>query len=388
LTLAPSGIAQANSKPQWVEVMNLHDSGNGSLRAAITKADTERTTKATSALITFSSNLSGSIDLQSPLPDVTQSVHIDGPGARKITLDAAAISRLGRVDAPALFDETPYTELTISGLTMSQASDVDLSGAWLYVVSADLTLDRDTFAQNRSTRGGGALSARHSHVTIDGCTFTNNRAHYGGAANTYLSTVKVEDSTFVDNHATDEGGALTGSTGVLDVVDSTVTGNSVDYTGTATTYPYGYGGGIAVVNNEVLGLYDSIVAGNSASGNVHHKGHRYGGSNHGDVFVDNSYLHADFSLIEHDTKSLKGVNSTDILGRSPDLGPLRDNGGETNTELPLLDSPVINAGRAFGLKADQRGAKRTVDYPGVKKRKGSDETDIGAVELQAPERHR
>jgi hypothetical protein len=93
-------------------------------------------------------------------------------------------------------------------------------------------------------------------------------------------------------------------------------------------------------------------------------------------------------LIQHDTTGLAGLtlNSTDITGKSADLGPLRNNGGSTDTELPSSKSPVINAGKAFGLKADQRGRRRTVNYPGVKKRHGSDGTDIGAVELQQPKK--
>jgi hypothetical protein len=50
---------------------------------------------------------------------------------------------------------------------------------------------------------------------------------------------------------------------------------------------------------------------------------------------------------------------------------------------------VINAGKEFRNRMfDQRGDKRKVIYPSVSKKHGSDGTDIGAVELQIPNKNK
>jgi predicted outer membrane repeat protein len=381
LGLVPTGIAQASTP---IKVTNLHDSGAGSLRAAITTADSDTAaTPSSPALITFSSKLSGSIDLKSPLPGAMESIDIKGPGARKVTLNAGEMPKDSGV--PLLYDVFAGTHLTISGLSMDNATD-SATGGFVDVVDAGLTLNSDTFARDSGMDGGGAVYVDANSVTIDGCTFTDDRAYYGGAIDAFGSTTAIADSTFVGNHASHGGGAIWAHGGTLKLTGVTVSSNSVSYSGTSMGQPAGYGGGIGV-SYASLTLDDSIVAGDTASGNVHYANHPLFGSDHRDVWVGKgASLSAQFSLIQHDYNSLYGLNSTDILDKSPDLGPLQNNGGQTNTESPPAKSPVINAGKAFGLTVDQRGDKRKVAYPGVNLKKGSDGTDIGAVELQAPKK--
>jgi hypothetical protein len=71
---------------------------------------------------------------------------------------------------------------------------------------------------------------------------------------------------------------------------------------------------------------------------------------------------------------------SNVLGADPQLSPLADNGGLTNTLLPSPSSPAVDAGIANGFTVDQRGLARTVQQPGANA-VGSDGTDIGAVEL-------
>jgi hypothetical protein len=72
---------------------------------------------------------------------------------------------------------------------------------------------------------------------------------------------------------------------------------------------------------------------------------------------------------------------SNIVGADPQLGALADNGGPTQTMLPAKSSPLVDAGLANGLTADQRGLARTVEVPTVPNTHGSDGTDIGAVEF-------
>ena len=76
------------------------------------------------------------------------------------------------------------------------------------------------------------------------------------------------------------------------------------------------------------------------------------------------------------------VIGSNVIGEDPDLEPLDDNGGPTDTHALDEDSPAVDAGVANSLAVDQRGEPRTVDNPDVDNAPGSDATNIGAVELE------
>ena len=351
-----------------IEVTNLQASGNGSLAAAISQADAEHTRPATPALITFAAQLSGAIVLGPSLfPRITDAIEIDGPGARRLTINAADYNLYRSV-----FDDTAHSTLEISGLA------IDDSG--VYAKQASVTLDSDGFYDSF----GSAVKSNHGSLVLSGCTLAGSYAHTGGAVRADDDRrVAIDDSTITGNRATTGGGIYAKDSGVS-LTGSTVSGNYASYTfpsgGPITDPLLGYGGGIVAVGGE-LTLRDSIVAGNGQTAYVQHA--------HRDLFLaDGASLHAEFSLIESDAASLPGLDGTDITGTGADLGRLRDNGGATNTLLPSRSSPAINAGRAFGLKTDQRGVARKSAYPGVKVREGSDGSDIGAVELPPPQQHK
>src|SRR5215831_5556194 len=65
-------------------VANTANAGTGSLRAAVIAANSDASPPAT---IVFAPGVTGFIDLLSPLPPITQSVTIDGPGAATLELD-------------------------------------------------------------------------------------------------------------------------------------------------------------------------------------------------------------------------------------------------------------------------------------------------------------
>ena len=57
------------------------------------------------------------------------------------------------------------------------------------------------------------------------------------------------------------------------------------------------------------------------------------------------------------------------------LGPVQDNGGSTDTHLPILGSPAIDAGNtATAPRRDQRGVRRPQGPA----------SDIGSVEVEQP----
>jgi hypothetical protein len=380
LTLVPAGIAQAETFK--VTSKSGSPSVTGSLPFEITQANTAGPSAAPD-VITFASNVTGSIDLSNPLPEPSYALDIKGPGARVLTLNASG----NTVDGSILYADSGQA-LKISGLSMNDANSGSHTSGFIYANHSPLTIDDDSFSDDSGNANGGAVQENGDALVIDGSTFAHDSSARGGAvyARGSGNLVTIEDSTFVDNRASYQGGGLGFSNVAPTIIGTTITGNTVEYTGDDTTTHAGYGGGIAV-HGGPLTVKDSIVAGNDASGNPDYvpSGGRFP-TNYTDVFdqsLNGSGLTLDFSLVRSDTSSFTSATKTrDIFGKSPDLGPLQNNGGPTNTELPAADSPVINAGQAFGLTTDQRGLKRIVDFPGVSKATGGDAADMGAVELQ------
>ena len=95
-------------------------------------------------------------------------------------------------------------------------------------------------------------------------------------------------------------------------------------------------------------LRNTIVAGNTASTGPDAFGNF---SSQGNNLIGN-------------TSDAPGFGGSDILGRSPLLGPLQDNGGSTDTHALLRGSPALNTipyatnGCGTHIRTDQRGLKR------------------------------
>ena len=145
-------------------VMNTNDSGPGSLREAINTANT----RAGEDVILFALGVTGTIELQSPLPEITESLALEGPGPARLTISRGLPS-------------TPYSllsvapgfngALSIKGLLLrdgaGRAGVVALSGG-------SLAVEDCTFLANRVSEdlGSGAL------LVSDGATLTANRCAF------------------------------------------------------------------------------------------------------------------------------------------------------------------------------------------------------------------
>jgi predicted outer membrane repeat protein len=404
LALAPVAAAQAapvTPAGKTYEVTN-RDAANvpGSLAYEISQANENASTLTSPNVITFASDVTGTIDLKQPLPNVEYSLDIKGPGARVLMLDASglpnpipprifgetrkddaraasgrdpSVARKGDLavigegySVLAVDSKTPLA-LAVNGLSIDDASGGSPFGGAIYADDAELTLTHDSFTNDRSRYTGGAVNTDDSELTVTGSTFADNYTGYpGGAIYAYDSLTTIKDSTFVGNTAGDQGGAIWANDATI--IDSTINGNESGVA--ADDDDFGAPGG-GLWDAGSLTLEDSIAAGNTAAGTPD------------DIALssDGDTLSAKFSLIE-DATGLTGLASSDITGKDPKLGVLKNNGGSTDTELPQADSPVINAGKAFGLSTDQRGLARTVEFPNVANAPGSGGTDIGAVELQ------
>jgi hypothetical protein len=278
----------------------------------------------------------------------------------------------------AINNTTPGAVLTIAG-NYNAVDGQDISGVRVFniltdtnVILNELTVTGGNLDQAGEYGGGienrGTLTVTHSAVS------GNSTGDDGGGISNW-GTLTISNSTISDNHAPqtggDGGGIYNHTDGALYIYNSTVAGNTAK----------GNGGGIRAGGLSVL---DSVtIAGNTAENRggglyLHFSlaGTTISNSIMGDNSVRDCYkwfgdlTDGGHNLVEDQELCgfTDGVNGN-IVGQSPLIGPLADNGGPTWSRVPLAGSPVIDKGSTT-LTTDQRGIARPY---GAK-------DDIGAVE--------
>ena len=198
----------------------------------------------------------------------------------------------------------------------------------------------NNFANNNTTAGGAICNG--GTMTIADTTFSNNSSAgnnggYGGAIYAYAGTLNVVNSTFSGNSATTSGGAIYNQGGTVQISSSTLGTNPENIGG---------GGDLSNAGGSVL-IQNSIVA-NSANG----------GNCSGTITSNGYNLSSDLTCPFH--------SAGDLNHKNPRLGPLKNNGGPTQTMALRLGSPAIDTGNPSGctdgqnhlLTTDQRGAAR------------------------------
>ena len=271
-----------------------------------------------------------------------------------------------------------------------------------------------SFVRNVGDADSGALriSASPSGTaagTVDQVVFEANTAASGGAISlggAAPSVVEVSASTFRDNTATGRGGALRNRGGILRLVQCTLSGNSageagggVDNEPTGTVPALTALRNCTLTENAVLAILGGADGGGIATTST--AGSRVTLRNTlvaGNLDLDPVRPSPDvFGSVVSEGHNLVGVAdgvtgliSSDLSGLAaapldPGLDALADNGGPTLTHLPLPGSPALDNGDTTGmlLLIDQRGRPRTVDLSDVENGRGSDGSDIGAVEAEA-----
>ncbi|MGH7169237.1 MAG: Ig-like domain repeat protein, partial [Gemmataceae bacterium] len=212
--------------------------------------------------------------------------------------------------------------------------------------------------------GGGIWNNSEASLNIQNSTFTGNQAvgSWGGGIYT-AGIAAINQNTFTNNSAGLQGGAIKNS-GAASGNGNTVNGNKVNGIPGALAANE-TGGGISNDPGATFSLVNSIVAGNTAptnpdvDGNFNDLGHNFIGDGTGGDFIN-------------------GVNG-DLVGDSynplnPMLGPLQNNGGCIDTELPQAGSLVIDAGdNSYAMATDARGYVRIINNI----------IDLGAVETNS-----
>ena len=254
---------------------------------------------------------------------------------------------------------------TISDSTFT--GGVAFEGGAIDNKSGSLSVTDSTFNSNTGTQGGAIYN--NAAATVTGSTFSNNTAFQGGGiANDLVGNLTLLNSTIADNQAGQNGGGIN-QAGTLLALSSTIADNFVASGGA--------GGGIDATSGATT-LYNTLVAGNTA------------GTGTSATASDVSGLLAVASsnnLIATGTGGLtNGVNGNLVGVAKPDIGPLADNGGPTETIALLSGSPAIDAGAASFPIANGYLTAPTTDQRGLRGTAGLNagkSVDIGAYEASS-----
>lgn len=345
------------------------------------------------------------------------------------------------------YSSLSVTNSVITGnQTTSGGDPFSGQGGGIYAIDSSLSVTGSTVSGNTTVDDGGGIESKYfpfedgpasrpaavapssssNGVQISQTTVSGNHAADGGGVaidgDPSGSPVTISTSTLSGNTASAPssssgsfgGGLFVGGPvgGPFDLIDSTISGNTADHgggvalgdgneavlgSGTGSTPSLGFdnstidantantdGGGIylsaysssSTEESPTAALNSTIVAGDTASGTAQ------------DLFRPSSStsggFNAAYDLIQQPGNAPLLTSNSVITGVDPQLGPLQNNGGPTETMLPGPNSPVLDQGKAAaGLTTDQRGDPRTVNL-GKTRPPGGDGTDIGAVEVAAP----
>ena len=401
-----------------VTVMNANDSGGGSLRDAIANA-------AAGDTIVFDASLSGAtIRLASTLT-LSKNVVINGSAlASPITIsgdtnnDATGDVQVFIVNAgiTATLNGLVITKGYISGgegggvsnngnltvvnctFTANEATDFggaivntgtlavtnsvftanksDTGGAidnYSSLGSAGLvTISNSVFTGNTANFSGGAL-ANENVMNVFNSTFSGNSGDDGGAIENYQNTLTVKGSTFNANTAAN-GGAIKNISGTLNISNSTL------YANTASSW----GGGIE--NNGTLNIVNTTISNNSGAtgkgGGIDN--YSSGTLNMSNTIVANSPTGGDClnsaTLGTNASNLVEDGSCSAAFSGDPNLGPLANNGGSTQTMSLLTGSPALDSAADTVCAGDPING---LDQRGIARPQGT-HCDIGSFEYKPP----
>ncbi len=318
-----------------------------SLREAITAANTNAAVSGCSAgsgtdTITLPA---GTYTLSSELPAVTSTIIINGNGAATTIVQANANPN---TSGYRILSVNSGGNLTLNSLTARNGHLTSGDGSAIYSAGT-LTITNSAFSGNNTNTGfgGGVYNDVTGVLTITNSTFSANSSGTagGGVYNASSSTTTITNSTFSANSSGTGGGIYNG--GTTTIRNSTLSGNSA----------INNGGGIFIANTGTLNYANTIIANSTSGGDC--------GSQFGATIGTNTN-----NLVE-------GANCSAALSGDPNLGPLADNGGPTQTMALIYPSSALNAGDDATCAA---APVNNLDQRGMARPQGT-KCDIGAYEV-------
>ncbi|MGF1473226.1 MAG: choice-of-anchor Q domain-containing protein [Rubrobacteraceae bacterium] len=331
-------------------------------------------------------------------------------GGAEVTIEGIMITG-GDADGSGQADEGGgiYNEgtLTVNSSTIS-GNSADGDGGGIYEEEATLTVNDSAVRGNSAGSNGGGIYEEEATLTVNDSAVRGNSAFAGGGIYNLAGTLTVDRSTISGNSVDgSSGGIYSQTTGVSDqvpdpterttITNSTISGNTADadddgiggrggvynnfgltiieYTTiTNNTAPEGRVGGVTTYGDEVTRteVGSSIIAANNGSD-----------VGYSDPPV-NPFVSLGYNVIGDGEGAEAFTGPNDIRGvDDPDLGPLANNGGPTQTHALQSGSEAIDrvaAGECPPPNIDQRGVSRPKDGDG----NGSGRCDSGSFEKKPP----
>ena len=314
-------------------------------------------------------------------------ITIDGGGDKLIfriypgvlaTLDSLIIQHGFGYDYGGGIFVSLNANLTVSNTTLFSNSST-INGGGIYNTGT-LTVMNSTISFNSASHGGGIYNNSNGVTSIINSTIVENDGYLGGGIFNYsLGLLSVTNSTFSRNIATQGGGIFNYDLNAnIVVTNSTFFGNTADDSGggiyntfflsvTNSTFSantaVNYGGGIFDDSNATLSLVNSTFSNNSADKADGIYNDVNGTFNYVNTIIANFMDGGDCvndGVIETNIKNMVADGScASEFSEDPLLGPLADNGGQTQTHALLIGSPAIDTGDNTSCPAtDQRGLPR------------------------------
>ncbi|MDY0019038.1 MAG: choice-of-anchor Q domain-containing protein, partial [Anaerolineae bacterium] len=290
-----------------------------------------------------------------------------------LTVTNAIFSNNEAADGGGIYNQAG--SVTVTGTTLS-GNSVNYNGGGIHNNSGVMTVQNSTFSQNYAYLSGGGIlnTGQTSLLTLQNSAFMSNTVSGTGGGIRNEGFLNVENSTFFGNSSTSSsGGAIFNHTTTwfnitLTVQNSTFFNNSASYGGginntstlTVTNSTFAHnsalheGGGIR--NSKTATLRNTIITDSPNGGNC--SGTVTNGGNNIDSGTTCGWGSADGSRSDTD----------------PQVGPLTNNGGATQTMALLTGSPAIN-----GVTYNAPNGCPATDQRGVPRPQGST-CDIGAYE--------
>lgn len=257
-----------------------------------------------------------------------------------------------------------------SVITNNQGTGMGPVGGGIFI-QGNLTFVGGDISNNLTFASGGGIYCQ-GNVTVGNSSLTNNNSSspLGGGGGIFIvqGDIIVDNST-IDGNRAGSGGAIAMAAGVVNgtITNSTITNNSAFQDLAA-------GGGIFVTTAATLKLGNSIVALNSFEGTV---------TNGTGTNITGNVQSLGYNIIgTNDNVTITGTTTGNMVGTpaapfDPMLGSLANIGGLGFARAPLAGSPIIDMGDpnfAPPPDFDQRGT----GFPRVL----GGRVDIGAIEAR------
>jgi hypothetical protein len=231
-------LLEDRTLPSTFTVVNLNDSGPGSLRAGLASGDDT---------IDFAHKLKGTITLTSGELPISNSVTINGPGADKLSVSGNNASRV--------FEIAAGFDVTISSLSITQGKAPD-GGGGILNDGSNLTLSEDVLSKNvtfeSATDGarGGAIRSLAGTLDIVGCQITGNQALGGVGPSQFGLGI---------------GGGIAIVSGAATITSTTIS-NNLALAGQNSSGGGSFGGGINADFTVPISITNCVISDNQALG--------------------------------------------------------------------------------------------------------------------------